>query len=120
MKLEVGKKYRTRDGQEVEITSHKGSGRYPFAGSIVGACVSLTWKEDGQYWTTHPCRFDLVSEITDQPASITRHIALVQRKGRYKVRAFKSRELAQVDPTYQSGVDVTLYVEDDEKALPYV
>lgn len=64
MRLEAGRTYRTRDGDEVTPASSDDSW-YPFKGTINGAVHS--WTKEGTYWwgLDDPCRFDLVEEVLE-------------------------------------------------------
>ena len=65
MKIEVGKKYRTRDGDVVTIESTDDSGEYPFLGN------------NGQWYTrrgafssgSRESSFDLVEAVVDEQAA---------------------------------------------------
>lgn len=65
LRLEVGKKYRTRDGQIVEIDDHDDtpSNPFPFSGYVDGNYFS--WKHDGTFFDARPNDMDLVEEIPD-------------------------------------------------------
>lgn len=78
MKIEVGKFYRTRAGDVVQITTGREEtmrkhGRMednPLAGFYeVGGEHPVTglegWREDGRYWDAGACGFDLIEEIDD-------------------------------------------------------
>jgi hypothetical protein len=110
LSLKHGHTYRNRLGEAVTVTQRTGdfNRKYPFIGAgdsftVSGHVVGATCPEDQ----------DLIDEVTVEPtapqSSVSRHIALVQRKGRWKLRAFKTRELAQADSSYRTGVDVTLF-----------
>lgn len=50
--IELGKKYRTRDGLEVRIYAVDGGGKYPVHGAflnILGAWQQAEWTRDGSY-----------------------------------------------------------------------
>lgn len=54
IKLEVGGKYRTRNGEKVEILAYKPSQDYPFIGirynETNGCWLAETWTEEGSYF----------------------------------------------------------------------
>lgn len=70
MKLEVGKKYITRDGEYyAEITHNDGSGFMPFIGilSPIGDSMPFynpkdCWRENGGYMSSGEYNLDLVEE----------------------------------------------------------
>ena len=58
-KFEVGKSYRTRDGQKAKIT-RLGKGPYPFLGSVGNG--SFTWADNGQQFVGfEQSRYDLIA-----------------------------------------------------------
>jgi hypothetical protein len=65
LKLEVGKRYRRRDGEVVTISWRCGSEDYPFV-----ANTDYSYDEDGRYLSGDEHAFDLVEEVADeQPQS---------------------------------------------------
>ena len=70
MKLEVGKKYITRNGEYyAEITHNDGSGFMPFAGTLhpIGDAIPYdnpkdSWHENGAYMPSGKYNLDLVEE----------------------------------------------------------
>lgn len=67
MKIEVGKTYRTRDGQRIEITrpvEYKDD-FYKFRDNTPRA-----WSADGRYYESAESDSDLISEWTDEPAAV--------------------------------------------------
>lgn len=65
MKLEVGKKYVSRDGEIVEIIRFDPYNSWAYSGIFHG--VLHRWFEDGQWWVgPAEHKFDLVSEYTEQ------------------------------------------------------
>lgn len=70
MKLEVGKKYITRDGEYyAEITHNDGSGFMPFIGVLypIGGATPYdspedSWRENGGYLKRDECGLDLIEE----------------------------------------------------------
>lgn len=75
--LEVGRFYRTRDGQVVEITDYLGDddSYYPYAGSLLGAGSEEEWTEYGNWRTCGGHPLDLIEalpygfEPADEPES---------------------------------------------------
>lgn len=66
MKLEEGKRYRTRDGQETSPLEKNFDAFYPFGAEVDG--FPYTWTEDGRYFqsATSKHRNDLVEEIEEE------------------------------------------------------
>lgn len=66
MKLEVGKTYKTRDGQIVKITAYAGGVHWPFSGELNG--VIDFWESNG-VWSSGKTESDkdLIEEVnTDE------------------------------------------------------
>lgn len=67
LKLEAGKKYRTRGGHEVEILRTDVRGEQPVVGIVTfnnGSQCVTGWSADGSYWTSGgQSENDLISEI---------------------------------------------------------
>ena len=73
MKIEVGKKYRTRDGLRVfgPMEPHlNGNPRYRFKAPPNGSTAWCYFGEDGEFWGTvgEEDEWDLVEEVTDDRA----------------------------------------------------
>ncbi len=67
MKLEPGKRYRTRDGREARVIGRDGPrSNYPWRGWVGETPVS--WSNCGHQWFGDETPLDLVSEITGDPA----------------------------------------------------
>lgn len=73
MKLEVGKKYLTRDGVVVHIHNYAVGRPFPWEGRVVEgvgvmAGVGVTWTEDGRYWadTSVSSPYDLVARHPEE------------------------------------------------------
>lgn len=70
LKIEAGKKYRTRGGDEVEILKTGINFINPVIGVVThketGGQSVLTLEENGSYFGGQQCRFDLISEITSE------------------------------------------------------
>lgn len=70
MKIQVGKKYRTRGGYVAEITGKYRFGKkdypYPFEGLVRG--TNRSWTEDGRYTLCEYTDFDLIEEIPPTPS----------------------------------------------------
>lgn len=49
-KIDITKKYKTRDGRPVELISDKGRGEYVFIGYIGDDNSPSTWQENGSFW----------------------------------------------------------------------
>jgi hypothetical protein len=66
LRLEVGKKYRTRNGEEAEVTAYDqvGDTRWPFWGGVSGY-GELSWRPDDAHFGSQPHDFDLVEEIVE-------------------------------------------------------
>ncbi len=66
MKLKVGSKYRTRDGNVATITKNTQQRYFPFWGRIEGEDFERCWNELG-YWaaTSGESQHDLIEEIYD-------------------------------------------------------
>lgn len=60
MKIEVGKKYLTRDGKVVGITEKRDNQYTPYVGSNM-----YTYSEDGRVYITMTCNYDLISEYQE-------------------------------------------------------
>jgi len=70
MKIELGKKYNTRDGRVVEIDGYNPDVLYCFTGLVEGTLYS--WRENGEYISSAPTSYyDLVSEVFDVKAKIS-------------------------------------------------
>lgn len=65
IKLEVGKSYRTRGGERVEITSLDSSKVFPYIADCNGN--RLTYMVDGRHCLTRGCEANLIAEWTDEP-----------------------------------------------------
>lgn len=66
MQIQVGKKYRTRDGKVASVFGHNNSVYLPFSFLVEGSSEEQTCKTNGKYWaseTEH--RFDLIEEIPE-------------------------------------------------------
>lgn len=67
LKIEAGKKYRTRGGDEVEILRTDVRHERPVAGVITypdSSQIVTDWCVDGHYWRgDRECEHDLISEI---------------------------------------------------------
>lgn len=69
MKLEVGKFYRTRDGQKVGPIKSRRDKVYPFHGRLDDT-VSPSFTKDGYYWRSElESPDDLIAEWVDEPAA---------------------------------------------------
>lgn len=81
LNIRVGGKYRTRGGQEAEVTKRPfTSGLWPFSGAMGG--LECSWTETGLYWRDGSADSrDLVSEITE-PAPAKTGPAVVHFDGR--------------------------------------
>jgi hypothetical protein len=70
MKIELGKKYKTRNGRVVEIDGYNPGALYCFTGMIERSIFS--WRENGQYLTmVEKSDDDLVSEAFDVKAIVS-------------------------------------------------
>jgi hypothetical protein len=47
--IDLTKKYRTKNGKDVELISDKGRGDYPIIGYFEGREALATWTQDGRY-----------------------------------------------------------------------
>lgn len=66
MKIEVGKKYRTRDGRVATVLRIRNDNTFPFEIQIEGENAYDAFTEDGTYWPLRSKhRFDLVEEIPE-------------------------------------------------------
>ena len=67
MKIEVGKKYKTRDGRLVKLYYTNGGGRYPIHGSVYFNDIwePVQWECDGYENSQHNWRLSLV-ELREQ------------------------------------------------------
>jgi hypothetical protein len=65
LQIEVGKRYRTRSGDVVEITSNDGHQIYPFTGHFVGQNESIYFTGRGGEWGLpgKESEFDLIEEL---------------------------------------------------------
>lgn len=75
MKLEVGKKYRTRNGNVVTIVSHDPTIITPYSFSGIldiykGGQLIACWRADGRY-TSHKHHLDILEEVTSEPKQVT-------------------------------------------------
>lgn len=69
MKMEVGKYYRTRDGEKVGPMKKQNDATYPFCGQM-GDVRNPSFTEDGYFWQNKTEYIDdLIAEWTDEPAS---------------------------------------------------
>lgn len=66
VKLEVGKAYRTRGGERVEIHEHHSGAAYPFIGITGSGQEQRTYTHGGR-WGAGPSEKDLISEWHDEP-----------------------------------------------------
>jgi len=64
--LELGKRYRTRDGRETEPLEERFDPVYSFEAEVDG--FPFSWTEDGRYFkfATSNHRLDLVEEIEEE------------------------------------------------------
>lgn len=68
MKIEISKKYRTRNGEIVSILEIIDHSDFPVVGVIKSSaliCVALYWAIDGQHGIAKGHRLDLISEVKD-------------------------------------------------------
>ena len=68
MKIEVGKKYITRDGKEATVNGFENVGYTPFHGFLqcIGRLTFCSWNENGFYINEIvKSEFDLISEVKD-------------------------------------------------------
>jgi len=67
MKIEVGKKYRTRNGEIVSILEIIDRSDFPVVGVIKSSAFfgELYWAIDGQHGIAKGHRLDLISEVKD-------------------------------------------------------
>ena len=68
MKLEVGKTYKTRDGQKIKITHDDGNPLFPLLGEDEKGWYSY-WMPDGMYSRRGPHDYDLIKEVTPTPTN---------------------------------------------------
>ena len=68
LKLDVGKTYVTRSGEEVQITANKGHHTYPFRGSN-----DLYYTETGVWWVGRTHSDDLVAEALASAPEHAKH-----------------------------------------------
>lgn len=73
LKIEAGKKYRTRGGDGVEILKTDINPSYPIVGIVTFKDTNdqdtVTFRENGSYFVGQEHRFDLISEITSEEGS---------------------------------------------------
>lgn len=78
--IELGKKYRTRDGREVRIYAVDGGGIFPVHGSILQGegWTCEMWRDDGGYRTSaaESSKFDLI-EVRPE-VTVRRYAYLIQ------------------------------------------
>lgn len=51
MKISMDKKYKTVDGQPVQLISVSGRSQFPVVGYIGGSTIPLCWQMDGRYYS---------------------------------------------------------------------
>lgn len=68
LKIEVGKFYKTRDGNKVRIYTTDRGGRYPIHGAIFdGRWINAEWEKTGQYADWVPLSSaDIVAEWDEE------------------------------------------------------
>lgn len=78
MKLQVGKTYILRNGEEVKITSFRRDETYPFWGSIGKLlCLPNSWTEDGRFSEACDCHsYDIVKE---KPSAAAEDVQQLQK-----------------------------------------
>lgn len=90
--IELGKKYRTRDGREVRIYAVDGGGRYPVQGAYLSICnewVLADWTRDGVYNLAcyEPYNLDLI-EV--RPEVTVRHPAYLTESGVFATLSYSA------------------------------
>lgn len=68
MKLEVGKTYKTREGEIVKIDHFTPHNSWAYRGMMHG--VLHKWFENGQWWVgSIESKYDLIEEVTPTPTT---------------------------------------------------
>lgn len=63
LQIEVGKRYRTRSGDVVEITKDDGHAIWPFNGIVKSTGHESCWGKQGQWVYGEANNFDLIEEL---------------------------------------------------------
>jgi hypothetical protein len=98
--IDLTKKYRTRNGKDVELISDKGRGDFPILGYFEGREALATWTQDGRYTLTGNTCSDLI-EVKEMKKV---WVVLFQRpSGELFTTAHSSAESVEAQLNYTSA-----------------
>jgi hypothetical protein len=97
LKLEVGKKYLTRNGKIAKITGIRDS-LYCFSGYAIDEGLNNTWTKDGRILVDRNKDFDLIEEVTEELKM------KIDMNKKYRTRDGRSVEIISVRVGFKYGV----------------
>jgi hypothetical protein len=112
LKLEVGKTYRNRKGEEVKIVEYDGDPEYPYRGSD-----GEWYTESGNLWYRERPG-DLVEEVPSEPTR--RRAGLTQRAGGSLTPFGESIKLLRDLADLQNGAPLEQYRKEWEETMKQV